>query len=92
MFGSFVPEEDKDPIRYGIVKNIGTFNPLRVAFHEYVGIYHDVVAPGLTIVQRLLYVLAPPGWSHDGSRATATGLKADYVTRHPGEAGRPGLP
>jgi sterol desaturase/sphingolipid hydroxylase (fatty acid hydroxylase superfamily) len=29
MFGTFVPELDEDMPRYGIVKNIGTFNPLK---------------------------------------------------------------
>ncbi len=92
MFGTFVPEEDSDPVRYGIVKNIGTFNPLRVAFHEYVGIARDALAPGLTFAQRFLYIFAPPGYSHDGSRSTAASLKADFVARRPQEAGRPGLP
>ncbi len=92
MFGTFVPEQETDPVRYGIVKNIGTFNPLRVAFHEYVGIARDVCQPGLSVAQRLAYVFAPPGWSHDGSRVTADGLKKDFVLRHPAQAGAPGLP
>jgi hypothetical protein len=29
MFGTFVPELDEDMPRYGIVKNIGTFNPVQ---------------------------------------------------------------
>ena len=92
MFGTFVEEEETDLPRYGIVKNLGTFNPLRVAFHEYVGIWKDVTQPGLTIGQRLRYMFMPPGWSHDGSRDTSESLKADYVRRNPGEAGKPGLP
>ena len=92
MFGTFVPEEETDLPRYGIVKNLGTFNPLRVAFHEYVGIWKDVTQPGLTLGQRLRYLFMPPGWSHDGSRDTSESLKADYVRRNPGEAGKPGLP
>ena len=27
LFGSFVPEQAEEPARYGIVKNLGTFNP-----------------------------------------------------------------
>ena len=41
---------------------------------------------------RFMYMIAPPGWSHDGSRETSESIKADYVSRHPGEAGKPGLP
>jgi len=92
LFGTFVPELDEDRPRYGIVKNLGTFNPIKVAFHEWVGMFRDAAAPGLTMRQRLGYLFMPPGWSHDGSRETSQSLKADYVRRHPAEAGKPGLP
>ncbi|MCB1398072.1 MAG: sterol desaturase family protein, partial [Rhodobacteraceae bacterium] len=39
LFGTFVPELDEDRPEYGLVHNIATFNPLRVAFHEWVGIF-----------------------------------------------------
>ncbi|OCW58854.1 sterol desaturase family protein [Hoeflea olei] len=92
MFGSFVPERDEDMPRYGIVKNIGSFNPLKVAFHEWVDMFRDAFQPGLSLRQRLAYLFAPPGWSHDGSRKGSAQLKADYVARHPDQAGTPGLP
>jgi sterol desaturase/sphingolipid hydroxylase (fatty acid hydroxylase superfamily) len=92
LFGTFVEELEEDRPRYGIVKNLGTFNPLKVAFHEYVGIGKDVFSPGLTLRQRLGYLFMPPGWSHDGSRQTSESLKAAYVRRNPGEAGKAGLP
>ena len=34
VFGAFQPELDEEPCRYGLVKNLGTFNIVRVAFHE----------------------------------------------------------
>lgn len=92
LFGTFVEELPEDMPRYGIVRNIGTFNPVRVAFHEWVGMLKDVFAPGLSLRQRLMYMAAPPGWSHDGSRKTSEDLKADYVRLYPEEAGKPGLP
>ncbi|KAA9369633.1 sterol desaturase family protein [Ochrobactrum quorumnocens] len=92
MFGTFVEELPEDMPRYGIVKNVGTFNPVRVAFHEWFGMLKDVFSPGLTLRQRLLYMVAPPGWSHDGSRKTSEDLKADYVRLNPSEAGKAGLP
>lgn len=92
MFCTFVPELDEDLPRYGIVKNIGTFNPLKVAFHEWIAMFSDALSPGLTVRQRLGYLFMPPGWSHDGSRETSDSLKAAYVRRNPSEAGRPGLP
>ena len=42
MFGSFEPETER-PV-YGLTKNIKTYNPVRVAFHEYAAIGRDVRA------------------------------------------------
>lgn len=92
MFGSFVPELDDDAPRYGIVRNIGSFNPIKVAFHEWIDMFGDVVRPGLNLTERLAYLFAPPGWSHDGSRKGSEALKADYVALYPEAAGMPGLP
>lgn len=92
MFGTFVEELEEDRPRYGIVKNIGTFNPLKVAFHEWIGMFKDALAPGLTPGERFNYLIQPPGWSHDGSRDTSETLKAAYVRRNPSQAGKPGLP
>ncbi len=75
MFGSFQPEEETPD--YGLVQNLGTFNPLRVAFHEWIGMLKDIFAPGLSLRQRFAYALKPPGWSHDGSRKTSDQIKAD---------------
>ncbi len=75
MFGTFVPEQETPD--YGLVHNLGTFNPLRVAFHEWLGLLQDVFAPGLTLRQRFAYAFAPPGWSHDGSRKTSDQIKAE---------------
>lgn len=92
MFGTFVPELDEDMPRYGIVKNVGTFNPIKVAFHEWIDMFRDAFQPGLRVTERLAYLFAPPGWSHDGTRKGSEALKADYVTMNPDAAGTPGLP
>jgi sterol desaturase/sphingolipid hydroxylase (fatty acid hydroxylase superfamily) len=92
MFGTFVEELEEDAPRYGIVKNIGTFNPVKVAFHEWIAMWKDALMPGIRFSDRLGYLLMPPGWSHDGSRKGSHQLKADYVRLNPGEAGKPGLP
>ena len=91
MFGTFVPELDEDRVDYGLVHNLGTFNPLRVAFHEWVGIFKDMTQRGLTLRERILYAVSPPGWSHDGSRQTSEGIKASHLDRHPEDRGTPGL-
>ncbi|MEY8839917.1 sterol desaturase family protein, partial [Cribrihabitans sp. XS_ASV171] len=68
-----------------------SFNPLRVAFHEWVGIWRDVTQPGLSLRERLAYAFAPPGYSHDGSRLTSEQIKAAHLARHPEDAGTPGF-
>jgi sterol desaturase/sphingolipid hydroxylase (fatty acid hydroxylase superfamily) len=76
LFGTFAPETER--VVYGLTKDIQTFNPLRIAFHELAAIGRDVRrAP--TLHAKLGYALAPPGWSHDGSSFTATQLqRADH--------------
>ena len=92
MFGTFVPELAREKVDYGLVHNLGTFNPLRVAFHEWIGIWRDATQPGLTWRERLMYCVMPPGWSHDNSRGTSQTIKERYLATHPEEAGTPGLP
>jgi len=89
MFGSFVPEDEKPD--YGLVHNLGSFNPIRVAFHEYVGILRDVTQRGITWRDRWNYVQKPPGWSHDGSRDTSEDIKRRHVEANPHLRGKPGL-
>ncbi|WP_164659409.1 sterol desaturase family protein [Tropicibacter sp. Alg240-R139] len=91
MFGTFVPEQDSEKVDYGLVHNLGSFNPLRVAFHEWIGIFRDVVQPGLTVRQRLSYAFGPPGYSHDGSRDTSETIKAKHLVRNPQDRGSPGF-
>ena len=74
MFGTFVAEREDDAPRYGIVKNLGTYNPVRVALHEWVGIFNDVTR-ARSLRDAVLFLLAPPGWSPDGSRETSDSIK-----------------
>jgi len=79
IFGTYVAESDAEKVEYGLVHNLGTFNPLRVAFHEWIGLFRDVTQPGISLRARLMYAFAPPGWSHDGSRQTSDMIKARYL-------------
>jgi sterol desaturase/sphingolipid hydroxylase (fatty acid hydroxylase superfamily) len=81
MFGSFVPEQKAEPARYGLVKNLGTFNPVRIALHEYAGIARDQLRSGLTWRQRVGYLFGPPGWSRNGLHSTTAGLRAAEAAR-----------
>lgn len=70
LFGTFVPEDPAEPVVYGITTNIHTFNPLRIATHEFGAIARDIRKAG-SWRQALNYLIKPPGWSADGSTQTA---------------------
>ena len=87
LFGTFVPERDDEQPRYGIVKQLGSFNILWAAFHEWVGIAKDLWrAPWGS---KLGYLLGPPGWSHDGSRDTSDDIRARSRAEPPSDPATP---
>lgn len=83
IFRTFVAEQERDKPQYGLVHNLGTFNPLRVAFHEWLAIAKDITLPGLSLRQRMMYCVAAPGWSHNRSRRTSDRLRADEPSIRP---------
>lgn len=85
IFGTFEPETDEEEIRYGIVRNLGTHNPLTICLHEWWGILKDVRS-ARSPREVLGYWLGPPGWSPDGSRDTSAMLKARWLEEHGDDA------
>jgi sterol desaturase/sphingolipid hydroxylase (fatty acid hydroxylase superfamily) len=77
IFGSFTRELTEDKCRYGIVKNLGSFNLIWNVFHEWIGIVRDLWRAPMRY--KLHYLLAPPGWSHDGSRDTSDMIRARWM-------------
>ncbi|WP_165985766.1 sterol desaturase family protein [Streptomyces sp. YIM 98790] len=59
MFGTFTAEEE--PCVYGLTKNITTYNPLRVATHEYAAIARDL-RTARDWRERAGFLLRGPGW------------------------------
>jgi sterol desaturase/sphingolipid hydroxylase (fatty acid hydroxylase superfamily) len=83
LFGTFQPEVESERIHYGIVKQLGSFNLLWVAFHEWIGIARDVWrAPWGS---KLGYIWRPPGWTHDGSRDTSDTIRERWLARQAAE-------
>jgi sterol desaturase/sphingolipid hydroxylase (fatty acid hydroxylase superfamily) len=80
LFGTFQPEGE--PVRFGLTKDIGTYNPLRIAFHEWVAVIAAALRPNPLPV-RLAYLLAPPGWSPDSSTLTAAQTQARAAEARP---------
>jgi sterol desaturase/sphingolipid hydroxylase (fatty acid hydroxylase superfamily) len=78
MLGTFVEETQADPPRYGIIGQIASFNPLRIALHGWVSLGHDLIR-ARSLREFAGYLLAPPGWSPDGSRETSDSIKARWA-------------
>ncbi|WNW01062.1 sterol desaturase family protein [Tenacibaculum sp. HL-MS23] len=75
IFGTF-SEELKDiehPV-YGLTVNIETYNPIKVATHEYSAILKDVKR-ARKFSDKLNYIFNSPGWTHDGEDKRAKTLR-----------------
>ncbi len=76
LFGTFQAEDEKDPVKYGLTKNIETYNPLTMVFHEWKSIWNDLKKQ-TSFKNKLMYVFGPPGWSHDGTTKTSSQLREE---------------
>lgn len=65
LFGTFEPEAA--PVQYGLTKNIGTYNPLRIAFTEWVALFKDSL--GSTSLRGLWNLWLLPAQSSGGVSA-----------------------
>src|SRR5262245_16522519 len=73
LFGTF--ESERAAVRYGLTRNIDTFSPFRIAFHEWAAMGRQAWR-ARSLREALGYLWLPPGWSPDGSTLTATQLRA----------------
>ena len=77
LFRTFTREDDAEPVRYGIIRQLGSFNVLWAAFHEWIGIARDVWRAPWSA--KFGYVWRVPGWSHDASRETSDMIRARWL-------------
>jgi sterol desaturase/sphingolipid hydroxylase (fatty acid hydroxylase superfamily) len=67
LFGTYEPEGER--VRYGLTTQLRTFRPVRVAFHEYIAMWHDMKrARGVR--DKLGVVFRGPGWTPRGVTET----------------------
>jgi sterol desaturase/sphingolipid hydroxylase (fatty acid hydroxylase superfamily) len=59
LFGTFQPEVA--PVRYGLINNINTYNPIRIGFEEWYKLFRDSVKANSIREARELWA-NPPGW------------------------------
>jgi len=61
LFGTFVEERVDVPCRYGLVKPLDSYNPIRIAFHEWLAMANDLYTAA-SWRERARYAFGPPGW------------------------------
>src|SRR5688572_3615876 len=74
MFNTFKAEEERPT--YGLTKNISTYNPFLIAFHEWGEMFGKMAKAG-SIKNAINYLVKPPGWSHDGSTKTTKQMREE---------------
>ncbi|PKH51067.1 C-5 sterol desaturase [Tenacibaculum sp. Bg11-29] len=83
LLGTFEPEIEK-PV-YGLVSNINTYNPIKIAFIEWYNMLKDVSTSKASIGKKFLYFLKPPGWRHDGTGKLSGDLRQEWEENKKGE-------
>ncbi len=79
IFGTFAAEIPSETPRYGLTKPLpDPHHPVKIIFHEWAAIRQDLKRK-LPLRIKLLYLLKPPGWSHDGSSMTSKELRTQYT-------------
>ncbi|HEU5294860.1 MAG TPA: sterol desaturase family protein [Burkholderiaceae bacterium] len=72
LFGTYRPERDDVPVRYGLIEPLTTHNPLKIEFHQWAKLARDLwLARSLHDVWGALFL--PPSWSAE-RHAAATEL------------------
>ncbi|WP_299537017.1 sterol desaturase family protein [Ulvibacterium sp.] len=78
VFGTYQEEKDAVKIEYGITRKMDSGSFLDVYFGEIVALAKDVAnAPG--IMNKLKYIVMPPGWHHSGEHRTAKIVRGNYL-------------
>lgn len=83
LFGTFQPELEEEKVTYGLVKNINTFNPIKIAFIEWINMFKDAFSGKKSLKNRILYLLKPPGWTHDGTGKLSDDLRKEWLKSNP---------
>src|SRR5690625_5029206 len=66
IFNTFQPEIFRPT--YGLTRNINPYNPIRIAFHEWVSIYRNI-RQARSVKEAFYYIFGPPGWKPSPARS-----------------------
>ncbi|MBX3256890.1 MAG: sterol desaturase family protein [Chitinophagaceae bacterium] len=90
IFGTFqpeLPEEQYQPLKYGLTKPLEKDTPVNLVFHEWKAIAEDINRKDIGWKEKLNYVFGPPGWSHDGSRLTSEEMRLEEAGKREDKPG-----
>ncbi len=78
LFGTYVPEQDGVPIRYGLVQPVRTYSALRICLFEWANLLRDAARACRAghPIHALGHMFGPPGWAPDGLGLTSEALRA----------------
>mgnify|MGYP000944401094 FL=1 len=82
LFGTFQPELKHEKVKYGLVVNIKTYNPILIAFNEWGALFKDLITRNLSVTNRIKYLYKPPGWKHDGTGKLSSDLKEEWLKKN----------
>jgi len=82
IFGTFQPELDEEKVNFGLVTNIETYNPFKIAFHEWVAMVKSATQPKISFSNRIKYLFKPPGWKHDNSGVLSEDLRQEWLKQN----------
>lgn len=74
-FGTYRPERDDLPVRYGLVQPMTSHNPLKIEFREWAALLRDLWR-ARTLRALLGAIFMPPGWRADSAAAPRAGVQA----------------
>lgn len=66
LFGTFTPENPQEKPEYGITRQIYSFNPITLTFHEWRDMFRDMAEPGPWGL-KLKHLWASPDWQRTQS-------------------------
>ncbi|WP_296226119.1 sterol desaturase family protein [Ralstonia sp. UBA689] len=74
LFGTYIPEREDVPCRYGLVHPMRTYNLLTIEFGHWRALWQDLTT-ARSAREVLGYLFCPPGWRPDGNGETTEDLR-----------------
>ena len=75
LFGTFQEELPDKKVVFGLTKNLESYKIWDVLSFEWLNLWRDISAKNISLKNRFLYLIKPPGWKHDGTGITTKDLQ-----------------